>query len=323
MPALSRAAPHGAVPPLLPRRRDAPRRCCGRREGWRTPAGALAAGSGGRGAPRALQRRVGHLRGPVPAAADAGTVDGDGSGRSALGWTPARRSRRDGRASPTSRPTCCARCATSSPSGRWSSASPAATRAASRSRRSVDRAQALREAAATLRRAILAIADLGAGHRGAIERRDEERDGMLPYALRPQRADFVRQALGVPSLLHPERLMAAGHRAARARCTSTSTCRAAWTPRCRRCTRRWRRCRACCTRKVHLFSTRIDDIDLRQLARGVRVTTGGTDIAPGDPARAQAPGCGARCSSPTAGSARCRTSTPASCAIAARASPSW
>ena len=32
--------------------------------------------------------------------------------------------------------------------------------------------------------------------------------------------------------------------------------------------------------KVHLFSTRIDDIDLRQLARGVRVTTGGTDIAP-------------------------------------------
>jgi predicted metal-dependent peptidase len=32
--------------------------------------------------------------------------------------------------------------------------------------------------------------------------------------------------------------------------------------------------------QVHLFSTRIDDIDLRQLARGVRVTTGGTDITP-------------------------------------------
>ena len=68
------------------------------------------------------------------------------------------------------------------------------------------RAQALREAAATLRRAILSVADLGAGYRGAVERRDEERDGMLPYALRPRRADFVRQALGVPPLLHPERV---------------------------------------------------------------------------------------------------------------------
>ena len=49
----------------------------------------------------------------------------------------------------------------------------------------VDRARALRGAAAILRKAILAIADLGAGSRGAIERRDEEREGTLPYALRP------------------------------------------------------------------------------------------------------------------------------------------
>src|SRR5208282_5586228 len=74
----------------------------------------------------------------------------------------------------------------------------------------VDLAQALRAAAAILRRAILAIADLGAGHRGAIERRDEEREGTLPYVLRPQRRDFVQQAMGVSPLLHPARLVASG-----------------------------------------------------------------------------------------------------------------
>ena len=143
----------------------------------------------------------------------------------------------------------------------------------------VDAAQALREAAAILRRAILSIADLGAGHRGAVERRDEERDAMLPYALRLRRADFVRQALGVPSLLHPERLMAPGvvrrdqvhvyldvsgsmDAALPALYATLSSLSGLLHP------------------KVHLFSTRIDDIDLRQLARGVRVTTGGTDIAP-------------------------------------------
>jgi hypothetical protein len=32
--------------------------------------------------------------------------------------------------------------------------------------------------------------------------------------------------------------------------------------------------------QVHLFSTRVHDLDLRDLLRGVRVTTGGTDVAP-------------------------------------------
>ena len=140
-------------------------------------------------------------------------------------------------------------------------------------------ARALREAAATLRRAILSVADIGTGFRGAVERRDEERDGMLPYALRPRRADFVRQALGVPALLHSERVVAPGavrhdvvhvyfdvsgsmDAALPALYATLASLSGLLHPR------------------VHLFSTRIDDIDLRQLARGVRVTTGGTDIAP-------------------------------------------
>ena len=140
-------------------------------------------------------------------------------------------------------------------------------------------AQALREAAATLRKAILAIADLGAGYGGAIERRDEEREGTLPYVLRPQRRDFLRQALGVPSLLHPARRVVPGivrreqvhvyldvsgsmDAALPALYATLASLGGFLHP------------------KLHLFSTRIDDIDLRQLAHGVRVTTGGTNIAP-------------------------------------------
>jgi hypothetical protein len=140
-------------------------------------------------------------------------------------------------------------------------------------------AQALRDAAATLRKAILAIADLGASHRGAIERRDEEWEGTLPYVLRPQRRDFVQRALGVPSLLHPARLVVSGlvrceqvhvyldvsgsmDTALPALYATLASLASFLHP------------------KVHLFSTRIDDIDLWQLAHGVRVTTGGTSIAP-------------------------------------------
>jgi hypothetical protein len=143
----------------------------------------------------------------------------------------------------------------------------------------VRRAEALRGAAAILRRAILAIADLGAGHRGAIERRDEEREGTLPYVLRPQRRDFVQQAMGLSPLLHPARLMASGivrgeqvhvyldvsgsmDAALPALYATLASLSGLLHP------------------KLHLFSTRIDDIDLRQLARGVRFTTGGTNIAP-------------------------------------------
>jgi hypothetical protein len=137
----------------------------------------------------------------------------------------------------------------------------------------------LREAAKALRRAILAIADLGHGQRGPIERQDEEREGMLPYALRPQRADFVRQAMGVPALLHPERLMAAGivrreqvHVYLDVSGSMDAVLPALYATLVS--------LSGLLHPKVHLFSTRIDDIDLRQLARGVRVTTGGTDIAP-------------------------------------------
>jgi len=123
------------------------------------------------------------------------------------------------------------------------------------------------------------VADLGVGRRGAIERQDVEREGMLPYALRPQRADFVRQALGVPSLLHPQRLMAAGvvRREAVHVYLDVSGSMDAALPALYATLASLS---GLLHPNVHLFSTRIDDIDLWQLARGVRVTTGGTNIAP-------------------------------------------
>lgn len=139
--------------------------------------------------------------------------------------------------------------------------------------------RALREAAATLRRAILAIADVGAGFRGATERHDDERDGLLPYALRPRRADFVRWALGVPSLLHPERLVAPGavrHEAVHVYFDVSGSMEGALPALYATLSA----LAGLLHPQVHLFSTRIDDIDVRQLARGVRLTTGGTDIAP-------------------------------------------
>ena len=180
---------------------------------------------------------------------------------------------------PTSRPTCCARCATSSPNGRWSRDFQDATREARRSPRPLIARQALRAAAAILRKAILAIADLGAGHRGAIARRAEERDGTLPYVLRPQRRDFVQQAMGVPSLLHPARLNVSGaarHEQVHVYLDVSGSMDAALPALYATLAS----LSSLLHPKVHLFSTRIDDIDLRQLARGVRVTTGGTDIAP-------------------------------------------
>jgi len=140
-------------------------------------------------------------------------------------------------------------------------------------------ARALRTASATLRRAILTVADVGAGFRGATARRDEERDGVLPYALRPRRADFVRQALRVPSLLHVERVVApaAVHCEAVHVYLDVSGSMEAALPALYATLAALG---GCLHPQVHLFSTRIDDIDVRQLRRGVRFTTGGTDIAP-------------------------------------------
>ena len=143
----------------------------------------------------------------------------------------------------------------------------------------VDRARALRLAAATLRRAILSIADLGAGQRGAVERRDEEREGLLPYALRPHRSDFVCQALGSPSLLHPQRLFAAGtvrRDVVHVYLDVSGSMSAVLPPLYATLSS----LSGLLHPAVHLFSTRIDDIDLQQLARGVRKTTGGTAISP-------------------------------------------
>ena len=142
-------------------------------------------------------------------------------------------------------------------------------------------AQALRQAAATLRQAILAIADLGVGERGAIER---PRPGTgWAAALRTAAATggfctpVLRHAIAPASASGSWLPESCGAK----QCTCTSTCQAAWTPRCRHCTPRWCRCSGLLHPKVHLFSTRIDDIDLRQLARGAaRVTTEAPALPP-------------------------------------------
>ena len=142
----------------------------------------------------------------------------------------------------------------------------------------VSPAQARRDAAAVLRRAILSVADLDVLGCGVPLPGTDLRDAVLPYALRPQRADVVRQAAGVPTLLHATRLVGAGPvRGERVHVyfdVSGSMdgvlpvlypTLASLAPLLHE--------------DVHLFSTRIDDVRPRDLARGVRVTTGGTSIA--------------------------------------------
>jgi hypothetical protein len=131
----------------------------------------------------------------------------------------------------------------------------------------------------TIRRALLSVADLGQGVRGPPAREPGPVPGLLPYAPRPRRADFVRQACGSPTLLHPALLVAA--RPVRREQVhlyldvsgSMDGCLpllyAALRP-----------LEGLIHRQVHLFSTRVHDVDLRDLMRGVRVTTGGTDVAP-------------------------------------------
>lgn len=143
----------------------------------------------------------------------------------------------------------------------------------------VAKAKAQRAAAGVLRRAILSIADRGAASRGAPQMEQQEREGLLPYALRPRRADFVRQALGVSSLLHAERIAAQGivryqrvHVYLDVSGSMESTLPALYATLVSLA--------ELLHPQVHLFSTEIDDINLEQLRRGVRFSTGGTDISP-------------------------------------------
>ena len=143
----------------------------------------------------------------------------------------------------------------------------------------VARSEARRGTAATLRRAILAVADLGHVYRGAIGRRDEAREGILPYVLRLQRRAFVQGAVGVSPLLHPAEISLSGisrREQVHVYLDVSGSMDAALPALYATMTR----LSSLLHPKIHLFSTRIDDIDLRQLACGVRRTTGGTDITP-------------------------------------------
>jgi hypothetical protein len=131
----------------------------------------------------------------------------------------------------------------------------------------------------TIRQALLSVADLGQGMRGPPAREPAPVPGLLPYAPRPQRADFVRQALGSPALLHAATVVA-DRPVRRERVHlyldvsgSMDGCLpvlyAALRP-----------LEGLLHPQVHLFSTVVHDLELPQLRRGVRVTSGGTDVAP-------------------------------------------
>jgi len=142
----------------------------------------------------------------------------------------------------------------------------------------VARADARRQAVAQIRRALLSVAATGeVGARGHPAW--QATPSVLPYAPRLSRSDFVRAAAGRPSLLHETALPM--RRPLAQACThvyvdvSGSMRRelpliyAALQPLA-----------ALLHPKVHLFSTEVADISLAQLARGVRIGTGGTSFAP-------------------------------------------
>jgi hypothetical protein len=131
----------------------------------------------------------------------------------------------------------------------------------------------------TIRQALLSVADLGQGLRGLPAREPAPVPGLLPYAPRPQRVDFVRQALGVPTLLHPADVVADRPvRRERVHLYLDVSGSMDW------CLpvlyAALRPLEGLLHPQVHLFSTVVHDLELPQLRRGVRVTTGGTDVAP-------------------------------------------
>ncbi len=102
---------------------------------------------------------------------------------------------------------------------------------------------------------------------------------MLPYARYLRRGDFVRHALHVPSLLHAQRVVVPGtvrHEAVHVYFDVSGSMEAALPALYATLASLSSLLHA----RVHLFSTRIDDVDLTQLRLGVRKSTGGTDIGP-------------------------------------------
>lgn len=131
----------------------------------------------------------------------------------------------------------------------------------------------------TIRQALLSVADLGQGLRGLPARESAPVSGLLPYSPKVQRADFVRQALGVPTLLHPAEVIA-DRPVRRERVHLYLDVSGSMDGCLPLLYAALRPLAGLVHPAVHLFSTRVHDVELRELARGVRVTTGGTDVAP-------------------------------------------
>ncbi len=136
-----------------------------------------------------------------------------------------------------------------------------------------------RAAVLQLRRALLWVADTGRGAAAGSRRILQPAEGVLPYAPRPSRRDGVRRALGQePLLLQAAIWQRRAESVERTRVyvdvsgsmdAHLPAVYAALAPLA-----------GLLHPRVHLFSTEVVDISLAQLKRGVRTTTGGTDIAP-------------------------------------------
>jgi hypothetical protein len=143
----------------------------------------------------------------------------------------------------------------------------------------VSAAAVRREAVRVVRQALLSVADLGQGARGVIERERAPVAGLLPYAPRPQRAGFLRQALGSPTLLHPATVLA-DRPVRRERVHLYLDVSGSMDGVLPALYAALRPLAGLLHPQVHLFSTEVCDVGVDRLLRGVRVTTGGTDLSP-------------------------------------------
>jgi hypothetical protein len=142
----------------------------------------------------------------------------------------------------------------------------------------VARTQARREAVAQIRRALVSVAIAGnEGARGAPSW--QASSATLPYAPRPTRGDFLRAALGSETLLHEATLPMLRPRA-HERTHVYVDVSGSMDEELPLIYAALRPLAHLLHPTVHLFSTAIADIGLGELARGVRVGTGGTSFAP-------------------------------------------
>jgi len=143
----------------------------------------------------------------------------------------------------------------------------------------VEKATAQRQAVAQIRRALLSVAAIG--EFGLVRGSPVSRPvpSVLPYAPRPARCDFLSAALGSPALLHATTLQDS-QPAMRERTHVYLDVSGSMHGELPLIYAALHPLLAYLHSRVHLFSTEVADISLPQLLRGVRTTTGGTDIGP-------------------------------------------